>query len=66
MTVGLFRNRVIDVWAAAALLFLLAAIYIPWVQDRLKFSAISAAQLLVIAAVAIAITSLAEVVKLRR
>ena len=66
VAVGLFRNRVMNVWASAALLFLLAAIYIPLVQDRLKFSPIPVAQLFLIAAMAVAITSLAEVAKIRR
>ena len=63
LAVGLFRNRVMNVWASAAVLFLLAAIYVPWLQDRFKFSAISVAQLIVVAVIAATITGLAEVAK---
>jgi len=63
LAVGLFRNRIMVIWACAAVAFLLAAVYVPWLQDRFKFSPISLFQFLAVAAIAVAITSLAEPVK---
>jgi Ca2+-transporting ATPase len=63
LTAGAFGNHVMNVWALAALGFLMVAIYVPWVQDGFQLAPISLARLTLVALLAAAITGLAEVAK---
>lgn len=62
---GLFGNRVMNLWALAAMAFLLAAMYVPGLQERFRMSPLPLSELAAIAALAVAITGLAEVAKRR-
>jgi Ca2+-transporting ATPase len=50
---GLFSNRVMNVWALAAIAFLLLAVYVPPIREALRFAQIRPRNLLVSAALAI-------------
>lgn len=60
---GLFGNRVMNLWALAAVAFLLAAMYVPGLQERFRMSPLPRSELVVIAALAVGITGLAELAK---
>jgi Ca2+-transporting ATPase len=62
---GLFGNRVMNLWALAAVAFLLAAMYVPGLEERFRMSPLPLLELAAIAALAVAITGLAEVGKRR-
>jgi len=62
-SVGLLRNRVLNLWALIAILFLLCAFYLPGLQERFKLAPITLAHLVAIGAAAAAITGLAEIAK---
>lgn len=59
-SLGLLGNRVMNLWALAALVFLLAATYLPGLQERFRLSPIPVSQLIVTALLAALITGLAE------
>jgi Ca2+-transporting ATPase len=50
---GLFSNRVMNVWALAAIAFLLLAVYVPPIREALRFAETTPRDLLVSAALAI-------------
>jgi Ca2+-transporting ATPase len=64
--IGVFTNKIINVWAVAALVFLAAGIYLPILQSRLNLARISATQLLSIALVTLCIIGLREAMKFSR
>jgi Ca2+-transporting ATPase len=45
----LFKNKIINIWAIGAISFLLCAIYIPFLHDKLNLIAINPVQLILIA-----------------
>ncbi|MBN9566666.1 MAG: cation-transporting P-type ATPase [Alphaproteobacteria bacterium] len=61
---GIFANRVLNLWALAAVVFLIAAIYVPVLRDALHFQTLPPAQLAIIAALAALIVTLAEPLKI--
>ena len=63
LSLGPLSNRVIDAWAAVSACFLLVAIYFPPVSGALGLTAISPAQLALVAAAAVAIVGLLELGK---
>ncbi|MBK5186785.1 MAG: cation-transporting P-type ATPase [Gemmatimonadaceae bacterium] len=60
---GLFSNRVMDVWAVAAIAFLLLAIYLPPLREALRFSWVAPSDLIVSAALALLLVAPAELRK---
>lgn len=63
LSLGPFSNRVIDLWVAASVGFLLVAIYVPAISGVLGLTAISPAQLGIIAASTIIVIGLLELKK---
>jgi len=61
---GLFTNKVMNIWAAGAIGFLLAAIYIPGLHERFNLAYIAPAQLVSIAVVMMIIVGLLELRKI--
>jgi Ca2+-transporting ATPase len=62
--IGIFTNKIINVWAVAAVLFLAAGIYFPFLRARFNLALISTTQLLSIAVVTLIIVGLLEAKKL--
>jgi Ca2+-transporting ATPase len=48
-SLGVFTNRIIDLWAVAAVSFLLLGIFVPFLRDRLNLSAMSVSHLALVA-----------------
>lgn len=65
-SLGLFSNRVINIWAIAAIAFLIAGVYLPFLNVSLNLTAISITQFVLIAVVMVALVNLVEVKKLAR
>ncbi len=63
---GFFANRVMNLWAVAAIALLLLAVYLPPLRDLLRFAFVAPSDLLVCAAVALVLMSLAELRKVFR
>ncbi len=61
---GLFSNRVMNLWAVAAIALLLFAVYFPPLRELLRFALVAPSDLLVSVALALALVSLAEVRKM--
>ena len=61
---GPFTNKVMNIWAAGAIGFLVAAIYIPGLRERFNLAYISPAQLVSIAVVMMIIVGLLELRKI--
>ncbi len=61
---GVFTNRVMNLWALAALVFLLAAVYLPFLRETLRFEAVPLAQFGLAAGLGAFIAALAEFAKL--
>ena len=61
---GLFSNRVMDLWALAALGFVLAAIYLPALRRALRFDYVEPSTLLAVSALAVLLIAPAELRKL--
>lgn len=61
---GAFTNPVMNLWALAALAFLLAAVYLPFLREALRFEAVSLAQLGLAAGLGALIAAPAEFAKL--
>lgn len=64
--IGIFTNKIINVWAAAAVAFLAAGIYLPFLRARFNLDLISTTQLLSIAVATLIIVGLLEAKKLYR
>lgn len=60
---GAFNNRIMNVWALAVLVFLLAAIYLPMIRETLHFAAVPPTQLAFIVMLSVLIVMLAELRK---
>jgi Ca2+-transporting ATPase len=60
---GVLSNRVMDVWALAAIAFLLLAVYVPPIRTALRFAEITPRDLLVSSALAILVLGLVELRK---
>ena len=60
---GLFANRVMNLWAVTAIVFLLLAVYLPPLREALRFGIVSPAQLGVSALLALLLVSPAELRK---
>jgi Ca2+-transporting ATPase len=63
-SLGIFANKVINLWAVAAIGFLILGIYVPVLNDRFNLAAIDPAQLILIALVMMFIIGLLEVKKI--
>jgi Ca2+-transporting ATPase len=63
-TIGFFSNRIINLWALSAIVFLFAAIYLPVLNRATNLQEIPIMILLLIAAVVIAIISLLGIRKM--
>jgi Ca2+-transporting ATPase len=61
--IGFFTNKIINLWAATAVVFLAVGMYIPFMRERFNFVAIPPGQLLAIAAVTVCMIGLLEVRK---
>jgi Ca2+-transporting ATPase len=60
---GALGNRIMNLWALGAMLFLLAGMYIPGLQARFFLQPLPLWELALVAIVAIAITGVAELAK---
>ena len=60
---GLFSNPVMNVWALAAIAFLLLAVYVPRIRGALRFAEITPPDLLVSSALAILLVGPVELLK---
>ncbi|MFZ3382447.1 MAG: cation-transporting P-type ATPase, partial [Candidatus Methanoperedens sp.] len=63
-SLGIFANKVINLWAVAAVTFLIIGIYIPFLNDRFNLAAIDFIQLILIALFMAFIIGLLEVKKI--
>jgi len=61
---GVFANPVLNLWALAAIAFLIVAIYVPIVRDALHFQTLPPAQLALLVALVALIVALAELLKI--
>jgi Ca2+-transporting ATPase len=66
LSLGVFGNPIINLWMAAAMLFLVMGIYVPMVSDRLQLMAIAPAQLALVALTTAFLIGLLEFRKLFR
>ncbi len=62
-SLGLFANRVINIWTVSAIAFLILGIYLPFLNDRFNLVAISFTQLILVALAMIFIIGLLELNK---
>ncbi len=63
-SLGIFANKVINLWALAAITFLVLGMYLPFLNERFNLAAIDPAQLILVALVMIFIFGLLEVKKI--
>jgi Ca2+-transporting ATPase len=63
-SLGIFRNKIIDLWAASAIGFLVLGIYVPGLKERINLVSISLRQLIFIAATASLIIGTLELKKM--
>jgi Ca2+-transporting ATPase len=63
-SLGIFSNKIINLWAVAAVTFLVLGIYIPFLNDRFNLADIDIIQLILIALVMVFIIGLLEVKKI--
>ena len=63
-SLGIFANKVINLWAVAAIGFLILGIYTPFLNDRFNLAAIDFIQLILIALLMVFIIGLLEVKKI--
>ncbi len=63
-SLGIFANKVINLWAVAAIGFLIIGIYIPFLNDRFNLAPINFIQLMLVALVMVFIIGLLEVKKI--
>jgi len=64
LSVGLFSNRVMNLWAVAAVAFLFVGIYVPYVNNLIKLASISLLSMLRIFVLVIVVVLLLEIKKL--
>ncbi len=63
-SLGIFANRVINLWAVAAIAFLILGIYVPLLNDRFNLAPVSLVHLILIALVMVFIIGLLEIKKI--
>ncbi|MCX9011278.1 MAG: cation-transporting P-type ATPase [Candidatus Methanoperedens sp.] len=63
-SLGVFSNKVINLWAVAAITFLIMGIYLPFLNDRFNLAPISFTWLILIALVMVFIIGLLEIKKI--
>lgn len=63
-SLGIFANKVINLWAVAAITFLVLGVYIPFLNERFNLAAIDLTQLILVALVMVFIVGLLEVKKI--
>ena len=63
-SLGIFANKVINLWAVAAIGFLILGIYIPFLNDRFNLAAIDFIRLVLIALVMVLIIGSLEIKKI--
>ena len=63
LSVGLFTNRVMNIWALAAIVFLALGIYVPALREALHFAPVAISDLLVCAGLALLLVAPAELRK---
>jgi Ca2+-transporting ATPase len=64
-SLGAFKNRIIDLWAVAAVSFLLLGISVPFVRERLNLAVLRVSQVALVAVIAFLIVGSLEARKLR-
>jgi Ca2+-transporting ATPase len=62
-SLGIFANRVINLWAVVAITFLILGIYVPFLNDRFNLAPVSLAHLILVALVMVFIIGLLEIKK---
>ncbi|VVB91689.1 Copper-exporting P-type ATPase B [uncultured archaeon] len=63
-SLGIFANRVINLWAVAAITFLILGIYVPFLNDRFNLAPVSLVHLILVALVMVFIIGLLEIKKI--
>lgn len=63
-SLGIFANKIINIWAVVAIAFLILGIYIPFLNDRFNLAAIDFIQLILVAVVMAFIIGLLEIKKI--
>jgi Ca2+-transporting ATPase len=63
-SLGIFSNKIINIWAAGAIAFLILGIYLPFLNDRFNLATIDIVQLILIAFVMAFIIGLLELKKI--
>ncbi len=63
-SLGIFSNKIINIWEAGAIAFLILGIYLPFLNDRFNLAAIDITRLILIAIVMVFIISLLELKKI--
>ena len=61
--IGIFSNRVIDLWAVVSVAFLLAVVYVPFLRSGFNLAALGIGGLALVGLVSVAIVGLLEVKK---
>ncbi len=62
-SMGIFANRIIDLWALLAVVFLVIGIYVPFLSDRFNLAVIDFTRLILIAIAMVLIIGLLEIKK---
>ncbi|SNQ60361.1 cation-translocating P-type ATPase [Candidatus Methanoperedens nitratireducens] len=62
-SLGIFANRVINLWAVAAITFLILGIYVPFLNERFNLAPVGLMQLIFVALVMVFIIGLLEIKK---
>jgi len=63
-SLGIFSNKIINIWAAGAIAFLILGIYLPFLNSRFNLAAIDITQLILVALVMAFIIGLLELKKI--
>jgi Ca2+-transporting ATPase len=63
-SLGIFTNKIINLWAIAAIIFLALGIYLPFLKDRLNLFSISPTQLIFVAITVSLMVSVLELSKI--
>lgn len=66
LELGIFKNPVINLWALAAISFLIAGVYVPYLSDRINLSAVNLKYFILTAAFAIVLNLFLEMRKFIR
>jgi len=63
-SLGIFSNKIINIWAVAAISFLVIGIYVPFLSDRFNLVAIDFFQLILVALAMVFVIGLLEIKKI--